>query len=138
MAGEVVTVYCKLPNGLQLQLHGMQDIHEPVMGGGSRATQKAYPIGARHLVYGFARRIEKAPDHQIIGGYGITPNVPKDFWDAWIAQNALHDAVVNKLLFAHVKHDHATGQAKEQAELKSGLEPIEPTNAPRGILIGAG
>ena len=59
----------------------------------------------------------------VVGGYGLTRNVPKDFWDKWIAENADFAPVAAGLIFA-LGGDKAKGKAKEQAEIRSGLEPL--------------
>ena len=64
------------------------------------------------------------PVAPIVGGYALTHNVDADFFSTWLEQNKDSDLVRNRLVFAHAKPDLATGQAKEQAEVRSGLEPL--------------
>ncbi len=56
--------------------------------------------------------------------YALTYNVPKDFWDLWIAQNADHDAVKNNLIFAHTQTGRVESKTKEFENLRVGLEPL--------------
>ncbi len=96
-----VTVGCKLPHGLLLDItqHGEPQARFRVKGSNSAA---------------------------IIGGFGITPGVPKDLWDRWVAKNAQLEFVRKGLIFAYEKSDATRGQAKDNAELSNGLEPIDP------------
>ena len=93
-----VTVGCKLPNGLVIDIPG-------------KGSHKL--AGAR--------------DSRIIGGYGLTP-VPSDFWDAWLAANAKSDLVTKNIVFAQATQAKAEGQAKELEGVKTGLEQLPKTN----------
>lgn len=133
-AATTCTVACKLPNGLQLVLHRFHEVQEPIMGGGTRAVQKSRAEGPRVLIHGAAYRVDKAPAHTIVGGYGLTPNVDAAFFAEWMKQNADTDMVRNHLIFALAKPESAAAKAKEQALLRSGLEPIDPKMPPvRGV-----
>jgi hypothetical protein len=102
---ETVTVGCKLPNGLVLE-------HQ-----GTTVTLK----GFRH------------PDARIIGGYGLTEGVDKDFFDAWLAAHADQPYVKKELVFAQGKANSAADKAKDQKEVKSGLEPLPQDKPMPGI-----
>lgn len=91
----LVTVGCKLPNGLHLDLDGR------------RAT------------------INGANSSRIVGGYGLT-EVDKDLWEAWAKAYAESPLIKNGLVFAQGSAASAEAKAKEQAEIKSGLEPLVP------------
>jgi hypothetical protein len=98
------------------------------MGGGVRMVREAYRVGSVHKVHGNAVANGRHAEHQIVGGmegFALTFGVPADFWDRWLAQNADSDAVLNGLIFAHGKHGHAEGQAREKAgETRSGFERL--------------
>ena len=64
----------------------------------------------------------------MVGGAALNPGVDKDFWDAWVEQNRLNPLVINGMIFAHEIEDRVVGQAKEVAQITSGLEPIDPKN----------
>ena len=93
-----VTVACKLPNGLVAEF------------GGKRVTFN----GAN-----------KAP---IIGGFGKTEGVDKEWFDAWLAEKLAmgFKPVVNGLIFADEKEREVLAEAKDKAEAKTGFEPVEP------------
>lgn len=98
-----VTVGCKLPNGLILEL------------GDKRVTVKG------------------ANSSNIIGGHGITEGVDKEFFDAWMTKNKELSFVKAELLFAHEKTANTTAQAKERKKEKTGLEPLDPEAKPAGL-----
>lgn len=126
MAG-TVTVACKLPHGLQLELKGAdgQAVRVPVKGNAA------------------ARRLEIADDkgnvvqHEGIasvqGGYGLTHGVDADFWAQWLKENADYAPVKNGMIFATAKGESAASKAREQAEIRTGFEPIDPLKPRPGI-----
>jgi hypothetical protein len=122
---DTVTVACKIPNGLILQNHTMEDGFEPVFGGGSRPIKVARPVGEQIRITGSARAYGSDPEaKRVIGGYGLTYNVPKDAFEKWMRDNSELDMVKNKLIFAHESVDHVTGQAQDLKTLRTGLEPL--------------
>lgn len=68
----------------------------------------------------------------IIGGYGLT-EVDKDFYDAWRKEFATFAPLKNELIFVQESRAKAEGRAKEQAEVKSGLEPLDPAKPAAGV-----
>ncbi|APW68809.1 hypothetical protein LFZ4_09760 [Salmonella enterica subsp. enterica serovar Antsalova str. S01-0511] len=101
---EMVTVGCKLPNGLMLEV-------------GPKQVQVA----------GWWNNAVK-----IVGGYGLT-QVEKAFWEAWLAEHCLQPYVKNGVIFAQDKANSAAAQATEQKTVKSGLEPLPQKNPAPGI-----
>src|SRR5438093_12261515 len=94
-----VTVGCKLPNGLILELSD-----------NSGSTKKVHIKGANAS--------------ELVGGHGITHDVDKEFMDAWMAKNKDLSFVKNGFLFVHGKADSAVAEAKEKAKEKTGAEPL--------------
>lgn len=120
-----VTVGCKVPNGLILQNEIMVDDFEQVFGGGVRAIKKAQPDGPPIRINGPARAPGSDPDaKRVIGGYGLTYNVPRDDFERWINHNAALDIVRSNLIFACEDKDRAQDQARDQKSLRSGLEAL--------------
>ena len=117
---ETVTVACKLPNGLILRVFDMRPQDEHVMGGGVRKSHVAVEREERVTLFGFSHPQNAAPRCRIANGYALTPNVPKDFFDEWMKQNAKSDLVKNHLIYAHEEEASAIDYAKEHAELRSG------------------
>lgn len=128
-----VAVALKLPNGLRLRLSRMVERNEPVMGGGFRTVKLAERVGEAVVIAGNAHLINKAPTSQMFGGYAMTYGVDADFMAEWMKQNADHPVVKNHLIIVHAKADMAEGKAKEQVEIRSGMEPIDPGNLPKDL-----
>lgn len=90
------------------------------------------PNGARVTIKGTALPAEKQREEPLPGGYILTP-VDEAHWLAWRERNKNWDPVVRKLIFASPRADAARGIAKEQAELRTGLEPLDPEKPGPGI-----
>lgn len=133
MAGQVV-VACKLPHGLILRNFEMVDVPVPVLGGGLRTVQEARQKGGRVEIHGNAIPVQRDPERdypQIVGGYALTYGVDADFWEAWLKANETSAIVKNRLVFAFEKVADTRAAAKENAGLKSGLEPLLKDGDPR-------
>lgn len=72
MANDTVTIRCRYPNGIRLQLNGSTEIVE---------------------INGY---LQKNSD----GKAGYTPNVPKDFWLKWVSENKERDILTNGFISA--------------------------------------
>jgi len=101
---ELVTVGCKLPNGMVLEVD----------------QKEVTVVGWR------------GSETRIIGGYGLT-QVDKDLWDAWLAAHKEQPYVKKGLIFAQDNGNSARAQAKEQAKIKSGMEPLPQDKPAPGI-----
>lgn len=98
---EMVVVGCKLPNGLICEM--------------GKAGDDNY---TRVVLKG-------ANDSQVIGGFGLTP-VSKAFWEAWRQKHQRLEFVRKGLVFMHKDTASAADHAKDSAQLRSGLEPLDP------------
>lgn len=127
----MVTVACKLPNGLWLQLYDMVDGRE-MTPQGPNTVKVARKRGEPIKLNGCALKFGQTSEVPMPGGYALT-QVPADFWERWLAANEDADIVQNRLVFAHDSADKAASQARDQLKekVKSGLEPIDPKNPPR-------
>jgi hypothetical protein len=103
-----VTVGCKLPHGLIL------DLTEP------GKPQRRYRIRGKNSA-------------TVIGGYGITEGVPRDLWEEWVKRHAALDIVRKEFVFALADTASTRDKAKERAELKTGFEEIDPTKPPANV-----
>jgi len=122
---DVVTVGCKIPNGLTLKLYVLEDGFEPVFGGGSRPVKIARQVGDPIQINGSARAPGSDPDaKRVIGGYGLTNNVPKEAFEQWMRDNKDLTMVRNGLIFAHESPDRVADQAKDHRAVRSGLEAL--------------
>ena len=111
-----VVVGCKLPHGILLQL---DKLIETKGTDGKTVETKAIRIGDKYTLNG-------ANSSKVIGGYGITRNIPADFFEEWMKQNADFQPVKAGLIFRQDSLDKAEDQAEEQTAVKSGLEGIDP------------
>ncbi|KMW73661.1 hypothetical protein TI10_05255 [Photorhabdus luminescens subsp. luminescens] len=98
-----VIVGCKLPHGLTIEI----DENRVTLNGINSST--------------------------IIGGYGLTYDVDKAFFDKYLELHADTKLVKNGLIFAQEKLKEARTEAEEKAELKNGLEPIDPKKPGKNI-----
>lgn len=109
---EIIAVGCKLPHGIHLDIRKLGEQTE-------RVTLK----GTNSLQSGAIQRIS------MIGGFAITENVPKDFFDKWMRDNATHPAVKNGLIFHHKQLASVVEMGNErEGDVRSGLDPIDPKN----------
>lgn len=127
----VVTVACKLPNGLVLRVFNETKENEPVLGGGSREVKRFVPHEDSYKINGNAKPFGQDVDWQIVAGYGLTPNIPRDFFDKWEEQNASAPYVKNSLVFAYERTDDCVSAAKDNKGNLSGLQPLTPDTDPR-------
>lgn len=133
-----VTVGCKIPNGIILQLSTMEQSTEPVMGGGHRDVKVGRKIGEKYTVRGPSLKLGEIPAFVMAGGYALTVGlVPEDFWNEWVKQNADADIVRNRLIIAHRSVDDAESECTNNASLRTGLEPMDPNRLPFSRLTTA-
>lgn len=125
-----LTVGCKLPNGLKLQLYRTEEWQEPVMGGGHRKAIRAVPESDAVSLNGCARYVGKDAPHPIQNGAGLTFGVDADLFAEWMRRNKDTEIVRNGFVFAQTKAADAAAQAKDHASLRTGLEPLDPENLP--------
>jgi hypothetical protein len=122
-------VFCKHPLGLVLRVGEFVDRSE---GSAIHArTVKEWQQTASFTVTGPARRIGEDAKAPVIGGYAVTYGVPKDLWDKWFADHKEDAMVKNGVIFARDKLELGNGQATEQKEIRTGLEPLSQGADPR-------
>lgn len=128
-----VTVACKLPSGLELRLFNMEDVAEPVFGGGTKQVKQARLKQGSPIIRIFGNSVPfgQAPRCQIVGGFALTPNVDAAFMKEWLTKNKDLDAVKNGLVYAYASAASAVDVARERKELRSGFEPLVPDTDPR-------
>ncbi|QDJ35838.1 hypothetical protein CBR67_03765 [Bordetella hinzii] len=94
-----VTVACKLPNGLVMDIPGAK---EPVVLKGSNHADA-------------------------IAGHGLT-EVDADFWEAWTKLYADFQPLKQEMIFAQGNERNAVAKSKERKDEKTGLEGLDPEN----------
>ncbi len=110
MSNTSVVVGCKLPNGLVLEL-------------GSRGSPNYKTV-----------TIKGANSALVVGGYGLT-DVDGEFMAAWLKKHAWLPAVRNGAIFLQSDMANASAQASDTSQLVTGLERLDPKNAPKGIEV---
>lgn len=100
---KTVTVGCKLPNGLIIEVGG-----QSVELNGANASN-------------------------VIGGHGITYNVDADFFNAWMEAHQDRDMVKNGFIFAHDKAADAKAEAVDKEDNATGLEAVDPNAPNAGV-----
>jgi hypothetical protein len=127
----LVTVACKVPNGLLLRIFKMAPAREQTPTG-YRDIERAELVGEPVRINGPSAPKDENREIRIVGRYALTPNVNKDFFDEWLRQNADHEAVKAGLIFAHSSQSRVSDQAKERKDVMSGLEPLNVDRIKRG------
>lgn len=100
---KTVTVGCKLPNGLILELNGQ------------------------------TVEINGSTSSRVIGGHGITYDVDADFFNAWLEAYADRAMVRNGFIFAHDKAADTKAEAVDKEDNATGLEAVDPDAPNAGV-----
>ena len=87
-----------------------------------------YPTGVLLQVGSTTFPINGSNSSEIFGGHGITDDVPKALWDAWLIENKNHDLVKGGFIFAHEQRKEVKAQAKEKVANKTKAEGLEKPN----------
>jgi hypothetical protein len=104
-----VTVGCKLPMGIHLDLPG------------KRVTLKgtAVPYGEPPVI--------------VPGGYALTSDIDEDFMSEWMRLYAKLDIVEKQIVYVMPKPIEARARSKELVDVKTGLEPLSPDKPGPGL-----
>lgn len=104
---ETCIVGCKLPHGLKINLPG---VDKPVTLKGRNSSR-------------------------IIGGYGLTPGVPKEAFTEWLVSHSWAEYVKNGSVFMEDNEKRARDKAKEMRTERTGMEPIDPLKGRPGLVV---
>lgn len=127
-AAQSVTVVCRMPAGLVLDLYDVGELAArasaatPVM-----APPK--PVASVRLNGAKADPRYHARDNILLGMGGRT-EVDASFWQAWTAQNPHFLPLKNGLIFAQARAQDANAELAERGQHRSGLEGLEPQRLP--------
>lgn len=123
-----VTVACKIPHGLILQLCKEIEVVEDTQGG-PRTRKRWDKFGERIMIRGNSYPVSPKPGFPercpTADGYALTFNVSADFFEEWIKQNRRNPVVTGNLIYALPKTADVRAKAAEQKEIRSGLEPLD-------------
>ena len=128
-AVETVTVASKLPHGLIIRLHRMEDFPVRKPDGSTVMEKRAVEIdNTRVEIKGANSLLQEQPKMPMGVPFVLTHGVPKDIWDAWMFEFRDSDMVRNGLIFAASTTARADDQAKEQKGIRTGFEAIDPAH----------
>jgi len=113
MTTATVTVGCKFPNGLMLELG------KPGVSEGPHAYRRVFLKGANTALI-----------QNVAGGYGLT-EVDADFWEAWKKKFQHLSAIRDGHVFAQADVASAQAMAIEHEKERTGMEPLDPNALPR-------
>lgn len=104
---QLVTVMCKAPTGLRLDL-----------GENAKDPRVFFLRGANH--------------EGAIFGAGMT-RIPEDFWSAWKEMYAEYEPLKRGMIWAASREEDARAQASELKDVATGFEGLDPENPGKGI-----
>lgn len=131
---DTVVIACKIAGGIVIRGFEWEDFDEPNPSGVTRRIKRAVEVG---------RFVIKGPNSTLApmspagrfpllvnsGGYAMTPGVPRELWEQWVATNRDSPIVKNRLIFAANSEDRALDEGRELQKQLSGLEPIDTSSA---------
>ncbi len=124
-----VTVACKIGvPWLDLQLCEEREISENTQTGPRQIKQWVKTgkiVRLRGTSYPRGQTPDGFPDRpEMLNGYALTRNVPREFWERWLAQNARAPYVESRMIFAHEAVADIKAQSSDHVKDLSGIEPI--------------
>lgn len=128
---QTVTVACKLPNGLHLDIFREEKFPVKTIHGTVMEEKRYIRTGQRVTVKGVKRRSD---DAGLAAGFALTHGVPKEIWDGWLAANKDSAIVQNGIIFATGNSNDARAKAREHEKQVSGLEPLNPKDIPKEFM----
>lgn len=110
-AKNFVTVACKMPNGLFLELgeFGQDDYQKHFVWGANANLMSPEDMSRT------SERLKVAKP-LLVNGFALTPGIPREFWDAWMRKHSRATFVRNGFIYADVDgtnsqaHAHANPQ----------------------------
>lgn len=103
---------------------------------GMRTVMEAEPTGPIVTLRGTAYPRGTVPEGfppapLIVDGAALNYGIDADWFDEWLRQHAKDPLVINGLIFARENEADVRAIAKENAAVKSGLDPVNPKGDPR-------
>jgi hypothetical protein len=120
-----VAVGCRYPHGLLLRVFDMVGQREP-LGGGRFADVKVAQARAEQVkLRGYLDpSIPLAVDSK--GKYAVTRDVPADFFERWLKDNADSDIVKNEVVFCADSESELKAKGRDFKDERNGMQPVDP------------
>jgi hypothetical protein len=121
---DTVVVACKLPHGMHLEVRnpaGMVEKRVTINGARLKTSATGRELNTHETTDDFGK------------GYGLTFNVPADFWARWSKENADYPPFARGFIFAQDNPVEAKAQAREMSDLQTGFEPLSQSKLPGGL-----
>lgn len=123
-SGATVTVICRMPSGLVLDLYDEGALQNPAKPGALPAIKDSVRLSGARRDPRFHKR------DNIMLGMGGRTEVAADFWEAWTKQNAEFMPLKKGLIFAMPKEADAVSRLSELREERTGLEGLDKDKMP--------
>ncbi|MEE8658531.1 hypothetical protein CGLAMM_02715 [Acetobacteraceae bacterium EV16G] len=125
---ETITVICRLPSGIRLDVHDMEVLKARNLSPNqSNTAPKPMKSVTLNGIKGDPRFVKEANVHL---GYGGRTQVDKEFWEAWLKQNASSDLVKKNIIFAEVNEKRALDRLDSEGKTPTGMEPLDQNKVP--------
>lgn len=125
---ETITVICRHPSGIKLDLYDMETLKARNL---SSTPSMSSPVPVRSVVLNGIksdpRFVKEANIHLGLGG---RTQVDKDFWEAWLKQNASSDLVKKNIIFAEINEKRALDRLDSEGKTPTGMEPLNQDKLP--------
>lgn len=125
-----VTVACKLPHGLVLQLQEPRQVAEPTQTAPDRKVTRYERVGKSVVINGCALHNDRPSSKQVMGGFALTHGVDAAFFNQWMKENEQHPAVEGGFIFAASRIEAVEAQIAKGASRLTGMEPADPKGLP--------
>ena len=127
-----VWIGLKLPRGLVLRMSKKITQERQMKDGSFKQVDifVADPSRPQVRLKGYTVPFGKVPNYTIIGDFGLT-EVDRAWWDEWKSQNSGYELLATKTIFEHGEKASVEAYADEHADLKCGLEPMDPAGDAR-------
>jgi len=121
-----VCIGCNLPNGFFMNAWKESEGNVPLLGGGYYKEKRyvADPDRERVKINGAAFPLGEPPEHRIVHGYALTPNVPGDIAREWFRMMKDSPLVKNQCVVIGTSSNEVSMRAADLKANRSGLEPI--------------
>lgn len=122
--GNTVTVICRMPSGLALDLYDDADLKARAASAAPVMTPPTPKATVR--LHGARRDPRYHPKENVMLGMGGRTEVDADFWEAWTKQNANFQPLKSGLIFAAAKEADAVAELADRGQSRTGLEGLDP------------